>query len=188
MNKQGQSLIGLLIVVMVVGGIMGGLYFTLSSQSKIYRSNEYGVEVEYPKTWNAYKDKGYDTFVVATFKEDAPEIPDAFGMLNFSHRTNTTMQEFLEYRQEFKRRVLSNIPEEVRRYDIEEISIAGRKGYVVYYNRAFNNKLVGMDIIWFFPDKDRNGLFEIWGIFSGENMEFNADTAQQIVSTFQFVE
>ena len=193
MIHQAFSKIWIMVILVALigsGVLMNKYYFDTQTDDKIadwktYKSEEYGFEFKYPKSWHIYKN--YDIIAISTYPEDTLEIPSAYGLITINHRINITLDKLLEtYKGLTEHPESSNIFPGSKEFLFEDITMDDIKIHKITAIPKENIDEKG--IVYFIPDKNNQNFFQFIGTFKGNKKEKYAQNFEQMLSTFKFIE
>ena len=162
---------------------------------QIYKNEEYGFELKYPKEWYAYDDKSDEALgitrlaFISTLSQEQYEkleLGESYEIIQINYVKGKSLEEVLK---------LFNNPSYLNIYNLstKEIKVVGNSGYQISYYRNFsvtasNKEQIVVDYI--FSDRDNGGVF----VFSADATcnevkicENYAKKSAQILSALNFI-
>jgi len=203
-KPKKKFLIPVIIIIgtLVVGGGIFAYFHFFGSGWQVFRNTEYGFEVEYPNDWYAFEDMG--NRIIATYPpeehkeyfgtEDYKKLGDNLGIIIISRETKSQEEKLNSIKERYAK-IINGIDKSAKIDEIktEEITIGKEGGYKIYFNYRESKIMYenGYHVIYLLSDKNRTGVIQFEGDFSGNNEQIYTDYAEkfgEILSTFEFLD
>ncbi len=219
LSKQASNiiLIGLIVIFFLIVGLAVFLFWQIpekitseevasedSTGWKTYRSEEYGFEIEYPKSWHAYNAME-GLVVISTFSRweydryyrtmEIEKLEESYGSIWITF-PDKPLEEFFELTKKGIEVFESpGSPLQIEEFYTEEINIIEMKGYRIYYSgksfMRFEEGEESINIVYLFSAEEKEGIIRFEGSFKGKDKEICEERAKdfdQMISTFRFLE
>jgi len=209
MNKKITIPLVILIILLVIVAIVGISLWLCSKEDKtadqkIYRNEEYGFEIKYPKEWHYYEYQGEK--IISTLSEikyvkyygtiEVEKLGESYGLIYITF-PNYSQEELFEGRKKVTESLKNPVsgsasPYRIEEFIAEDIIIKGIKGSKIYYSGIsfyrFKDGEESIDIIYFLPNRKKTGTIEFEGSFRGKNAKEYANKFDRMLSTFSFID
>ena len=176
---------------------------------EIYRNEEHGFEIKYPKEWHGYLFFDTNYYYISTFSKkecekyfgtfEEEKIGENYGSISIDYplREKSLEEMFQLTKKVIEGRArMSNAPSKIEGLVTEAITQGNINGYRIYYTERYPAQdyyQEGIEIVYLFPDKNNKGTIRFEGMFKGKNTseeiyKEHAATFKRIISTFRFLD